>query len=210
MSNAFMGGIIGAFGAAFYFIAPFMSDEKRAFQFRLISEVLLGIMFFYTGHLAGTAYYGVLALSGLFEKQIEGNRWFSLGYGIAGAVLTFILNNDGNAGIWLALSLVLVFFHLDENKMLTFDAYADALGDLVVLGYSLRTRVWVGFIFALLLLIIAISGLVSSIRISRSGGLKAVAAEQRAYEKKQKEKEAEKDKRNNRRNRKKKDKDTDK
>lgn len=188
MTNAFMGSIIGIFAALLYFAAPFMSDAKRALHARVLGEVLMALMFFYLSCFPGTVYFLWLALSALFEKKIEENRWFSLVYGIAGAVIVIVFNNNGAAGIALGLSLIAVYFHSDEKKQLTFSSYLEVLTSLILTYYCLYQKAWVGFVFSLLLLAAAIAGMVSSIRLLRAGGYEAAAKEEQEYQKKLKEK----------------------
>lgn len=188
MTNAFMGSIIGIFAALLYFAAPFFNETKRALQARVLGEVLMALMFFYLSCFPGTVYFLWLALSALFEKKIEGNRWFSLIYGILGAVVVIIFNNNGIAGIALGLSLIAVYLHSNEKKQLTFSSYLEVLTSLILTYYCLAQKAWVGFVFSLLLLAAAIAGMVSSVRLLRAGGYEAAAREEQEYQKKQKEK----------------------
>lgn len=185
MSNAFMGSVIGIAAALLYFSAPFFSDEKRALQARLFGEVLMALMFFYLSCWPGTAYFLWLALSALFEKKIEGNKWFSLIYGAIGTVVVLLLNNNGIPGIALGLSLILVYLHSDEKKQLTFSSYLEVLTSLILTYYCLYTKAWVGFIFSIVLLAASIAGMISSIRLLRAGGYDAVIREEKEYQAKQ-------------------------
>lgn len=191
MSNAFMGSVIGIAAALLYFAAPFFSDEKRALQSRILGEILMALMFFYLSCFPGTVYFGFLALSAAFEKKIEENKWFSLIYGIIGAVITILFNNNGVPGIVLGLSLVLVFLHSDEQKQLTFTSYLEALTSFILLYYCLSQKAWVGLVFSIILFIAAIAGMVSSIRLLRAGGYEAAAREERQYQAEQAKKREE-------------------
>jgi hypothetical protein len=188
MTNGFMGGILGAIGAMFYFAAPFQKEEKRALAARLIAEGLMALMFLYLYAWAGISYCVALAVSAVFEKKIEKNAKFSLAYGIIGAAVTCIVNNAGLSGYVLGLSLILVFLHLDDEKFMMTSSYIDVLNPLMLAWYSLRVKAWVGLVFALLLMAIAIAGMYSSLRLSRAGGMDAARAEEIQYQKKQAEK----------------------
>ncbi len=188
LSTTAMSYILGVIGILMYFFAPFMSDSKKALSLRIGGEVFIGLMYLYQGHLAGISYYLLLAFAALFEKQIEKNQWFSLGYGIVACIITCFVNNNGIPGYVLAVSLVVVFLHIDDEKRMTFSSYLEALTALAVLYYSLSVRVWVGVIFAVFLLLLGIASLVSAVKISRSGGMEAVIREEREYQKKQNKK----------------------
>lgn len=187
MTSSFMSMVIGAIAVVLYLLAPFLEDEKQALRFRILSEVLFALMFFYIGTLAGVSYYGFMALSALFQKKIETSRTFGLAYGIIACAVTAYLNNTGLQGYLLAGSLILVFLKLDEDEMLTFTSYVDFLTALILMTYSFSVKAWVSFGFAILLMVIAAAGMVSAVKLQRGGGLRAAAAEQRAYEKKQAE-----------------------
>ncbi len=188
LSTTFMSYVLGVLGMLMYFSAPFLSETKKALHLRLAGEVFLGLMYLYQGHLAGLAYYVLLAVSVLVEKQIEKNRWFSLGYGVLACGVTCFLNNNGIPGYVLAASLVLVFLHIDDQKMMTFSSYLEAITALAVLYYSISVKVWVGVIFAVLLLLMGIASLVSAVKIARSGGMEAVLREEREYQKRNQKK----------------------
>ena len=188
LSTSFMSAVIGILAALAYIAAPFLQEEKKALAARIISELLFALMFLYVGHLAGISYYLFLALSALFEKQIEHNRIFSFIYGIIACAVTLFLNNSGTSGIFLACSLVLIFLHLDENKYMSFSSYLDILTSVILLAYCLHAGAWAGVVFSLLLLASAIAGMVSAVKLTRAGGMKAAAAEDRAYHKQQEQK----------------------
>lgn len=185
LSVQFMSNVIGALGIALYMAAPFLSDEKRALYARLIAEGLLGLMFFYIGALPGVSYYFFLILSALFEKKIENNKVFSLLFGIVGCVVTILLNNCGIAGIILGVSLILVYFHVNEQKMLTTAAFIDVITSFALLYFSYSLRSVAGTVFAVLLFLIAMIGLFSAVRLAKGGGLKAAAAEEALYQRRQ-------------------------
>ena len=187
MTSSFMSMVIGAIAVVLYILAPFLDDGKQALRFRVLSEVLFALMFFYIGTLAGVSYYGFMALSALFQKRIETNRTFGLVYGILACAVTAYLNNTGIQGYLLAASLILVFLKLDEDQMLTFTSYVDFLTALILMTYSFSVKAWVSFGFAILLMVIAAAGMISAVKLQRGGGLRAAAAEQRAWEKKQEE-----------------------
>ena len=75
MSNAFMGGVFGVIGILLYIAAPFLSEEKRAYQSRLLAEALFALMFFYQSAFAGTVYFLMMLASALLQKQIDHNKW---------------------------------------------------------------------------------------------------------------------------------------
>lgn len=191
LSTPMMSLILGLIGTIAYIAAPFLGEEKKAVIARVISEVLFAMMFLYLGHLAGISYCLFLALSIVVEKQIEHNRIFSFLYGIVACAATLFLNNSGTVGVLLALSLILIFLHLDEKKMMTFSSYIDILTSVILLTYCVNVKAWGGVVFAVLLLISAIAGMVSAVKLTRAGGMKAVAAENRAYQRQQAEKKQE-------------------
>lgn len=186
LSVTFMSYVLGAIGVLLYLVAPFLDENKKAFYARLLSQFFLGLMFFYIGCLAGASYYAVLLLSGLLQKQIEHNKIVSIVYGIVGMVVTLLLNNTGISGIVLAISLVLVFLPIAENKMLTTTSYIDILTSLALAYYSLSVKAWVSLGFSVVLLLLAIAGLVSNIQLARAGGLEAAKLENDAYMNKKK------------------------
>lgn len=193
MSSAWMAGILAAFGALSYLAAPFLGEEKKALRFRLIGEGLLGLSFLYEGNLTGLVYYGFLVLSAVFEKQIETKKWFSLVYGSIAAAVTLFINNNGTPGIVLALSLIIVFVRVDEEKQMMTAGYLDALSALALLYYAMRVKAWVVTGLAVLLLVTAIAGLISSVKLARAGGMEAAAyqkqkAAQQNHKKKKKNK----------------------
>ena len=181
LSNAFMGSVFGVIGILLYIAAQFLSEEKRAYQSRLLAEALFALMFFYQSAFAGTVYFLMMLASALLQKQIEHNKWVSICYGIAACVLTILFNNRGTAGIVLALSLLLVFLPINEDKMLTTSSYVDLLIALAQLYYTIAVRAWAGTAFSILEMIMAIAGLVSAVHLVRGGGLAAAAKEQRDY-----------------------------
>lgn len=117
-------------------------------------------------------------LSVLFEKKIEQNHRFSLLFGILAAAVTIAVNNSGVTGIVLGLSLILVFLHVDEEKMLMTSSYLEVLTALILAWYCMDAKITVMTVFAVILLIFAIVGMISSITLSRKGGMAAVRAEQ--------------------------------
>lgn len=181
LSITFMSNVLGVIALLMYIAAPFFSDTKKALIYRLISELLFGLMFFYIGCLAGVAYYACLAISALLEKQIENNKIISIIYGIIACVVTFIVNNNGLAGQLLALSLLLIYLPINENKMMATASFIDVVTSLVLLYYCIYVKSIVGIIFAILLLISAGAGLFSAMRLIKGGGLKAAAAEDELY-----------------------------
>ena len=184
LSTTFMSNVLGAIGIVLYLVAPFLEDNKRAFYARLLSQFFLGLMFFYIGCLAGVSYYVVLLLSGLLQKQIEQNKTISIVYGIIGMLVTIFLNNTGTSGIILAISIVLIFLPIEENKMLMTTSYIDILTTLALAYYSISVKAWASLIFSILLLLVSIAGLVSNIQLARAGGLKAAQLENLEYQKK--------------------------
>lgn len=182
LSISAMSNILGAMAIVAYFAAPFLQEAKKALIVRIIAEGFFALMFFYIGCLAGTVYSIVLMLSAIFEKQIEKNKIFSLIYGILGCILVIILNNNKIPGIILGLSLILIFFPIDEQKMLTTTSFIDVITSVVLLYYTISIRSISGIIFSVLLLIIAFSGLYSAIRLVKGGGLQAAAAEEELYQ----------------------------
>ena len=145
-------------------------------------------MFFYIGCLAGVGYYLFMILSGLFENQIEHHSVFSFLFGVAGCGTVIFINNNGMAGIILGLSLILVFIHINDQKMLTTSAFMDVLTAMALLYYSISVRSIAGIVFAVLLVIIAMAGLFSAVRLVKGGGLEAAAAEDALYRKQQEKK----------------------
>lgn len=117
-------------------------------------------------------------LSVLFEKKIEQNHTFSLLFGILAAAITIAVNNSGVMGIVLGLSLILVFLHVDEEKMLMTSSYLEVLTALILAWYCMDAKITVMTVFAVILLVFAIVGMISSITLSRKGGMAAVRAEQ--------------------------------
>lgn len=182
LSVSFMSNVLGIFGILLYMSAPFFSDVKRAFYARLLGELMFGLMFFYIGCLAGAVYYLVMIVSGIFEKQIENNRIFSLIFGIAGCIAVIILNNNGMPGIMLGLSLILIYFHVDEQKMLTTSAFMDVVTAVILLYYSVSVSSITAIVFAVIMLLIAMAGLFSAVRLVKGGGLQAAAAEEELYQ----------------------------
>lgn len=182
LSVRFMSNVIGALGIIMYIAAPFFADSKKALIYRILGELLLGLMFFYIGCLAGVGYYIALAISILLEKQIEKNKIVSLCFGIVSCVAVMVINNNGIAGRILALSLLLIYFPIDENKMLTTSSFIDVITAVILLYYSINVKSISSIIFALILFIIAIAGLFSSIRLAKAGGLQAAAAEEQLYQ----------------------------
>ena len=191
LSVSFMSNVIGILALLLYMCAPFLHDAKRAFYARLLSELLFGMMFFYIGCLAGTVYYVFMILSGLFEKQIEHNAIFSLLFGVAGCGTVIFFNNNGAAGIILGISLILVFIHINDQKMMTTSAFMDVLTALAMLYYSISVRSITGIVFAVILVLIAMAGLFSAVRLVKGGGLEAAAAEEALYQKQQQKKKQE-------------------
>lgn len=98
--------------------------------------------------------------------------------------VTFFVNNTGYSGIVLAVSLFLIFLPINEDTMLTTTSYIDVLTSLALAYYSLNVKAWVSLVFAIILLLIAVAGLVSNIKLSRAGGLKAVEREEMEYQRK--------------------------
>lgn len=182
LSVTFMSNVIGALAIIAYIAAPFLSDAKKALYIRVLAEGLFALMFFYIGCLAGTVYYAILMISAIFEKQIEKNKIFSLVYGILGCALVIILNNNGMQGMILALSLILIFTPIDEQKMLTTTSFIDVITSVILLYYSISVKSISGIIFAILLIVVAFSGLYSAVRLVKGGGLQAAAAEEELYQ----------------------------
>lgn len=191
LSVSFMSNVIGIFAILLYMSAPFFNDGKRAFYARLLSELMFGLMFFYIGCLAGVVYYLFMILSGLFEKQIEHNSIFSLLFGVAGCGTVLFFNNNGIAGMILGVSMILVFIHMNDQKMMTTSAFIDVLTALALLYYSISVRSVTGIVFAVILVIIAMAGLFSAVRLVKGGGLKAAAAEEALYQKQKQKKKQE-------------------
>ena len=191
LSVSFMSNVIGILAILLYMSAPFFHDGKKAFYARLISELLFGLMFFYIGCLAGVGYYLFMILSGLFENQIEHHSVFSFLFGVAGCGTVIFINNNGMAGIILGISLILVFIHINDQKMLTTSAFMDVLTAMALLYYSISVRSIAGIVFAVLLVIIAMAGLFSAVRLVKGGGLEAAAAEDALYRKQQEKKKKE-------------------
>ena len=185
LSVSFMSNVIGILAILLYMSAPFFHDGKKAFYARLLSELLFGLMFFYIGCLAGVGYYLFMILSGLFENQIEHHSVFSFLFGVAGCGTVIFINNNGMAGIILGISLILVFIHINDQKMLTTSAFMDVLTAMALLYYSISVRSIAGIVFAVLLVIIAMAGLF------KGGGLEAAAAEDALYRKQQEKKKQE-------------------
>lgn len=181
LSVSFMSNVIGLLAILLYIAAPFLHEEKRAFYARILAEGLFALMFFYIGCLAGTIYYLVLMISAIFEKQIEKNHVFAMIYGIAGCILVWALNNNAIPGRVLAVSMILIFLPIDEQKMLTTTSFIDVITAIVLLYYTISVRSISGIIFAILLLIAAFSGLYSAVRLAKGGGLQAAAAEEELY-----------------------------
>jgi|GEM_PF-3352089 len=169
LSNDFMSGVFGALGIVLYIVAPFLSDEKKALQFRLFSEALFALMFFYISAFAGVSYYIFMLASILIQKQIETNWLVSLIYGSIACGVTILFNNAGNPGIFLAGSLILVFLKFDEKKLMSFTSYIDFLTSLILGAYSFKVHAWVSFIFSILLILVAVAGIISAVKIRRSG-----------------------------------------
>lgn len=178
MSDISLGTMISIPAILLYFAAPFLNNERMALIFRILSEVFCAMVFLSYGYLAGVCYYGFLVLSVLFEKQIEQNHMFSLVFGIIAAAVTIALNNSGIAGIVLGASLIVVFLHVDEEKMLMTSSYLEVLTSLILAWYCMDAKITVMTVFAVILLIFAIVGMISSITLSRKGGMAAVRAEQ--------------------------------
>lgn len=191
LSVSFMSNVIGIFAILLYMSAPFFNDGKRAFYARLLSELMFGLMFFYIGCLAGVVYYLFMILSGLFEKQIEHHSIFSLLFGVAGCGTVLFFNNNGIAGMILGVSMILVFIHMNDQKMMTTSAFIDVLTALALLYYSISVRTVTGIVFAVILVIIAMAGLFSAVRLVKGGGLEAAAAEEALYQKQQQKKKQE-------------------
>ena len=114
----------------------------------------------------------------LFEKKIEQNHTFSLLFGILAAAITIAVNNSGVMGIVLGLSLILVFLHVDEEKRLMTSSYLEVLTALILAWYCIDAKITVMTVFAVILLVFAIVGMISSITLSRKGGMAVVRAEQ--------------------------------
>ena len=95
------------------------------------------------------------------------------------------------AGIILGISLILVFIHINDQKMLTTSAFMDVLTAMALLYYSISVRSIAGIVFAVLLVIIAMAGLFSAVRLVKGGGLEAAAAEDALYRKQQEKKKKE-------------------
>lgn len=191
LSVTFMSNVIGIIAILLYISAPFFHEAKKALYARLLSELLFGMMFFYIGCIAGVVYYSFMILSALFEKQIEHNSIFSLIYGVAGCGTVIFFNNNGIPGIILGISMILVFVHIDDQKMLTTSAFTDVLTALALLYYSISVRSITGIVFAVILVLIAGAGLFSAVRLVKGGGLKAAAAEEALYQKQQQKKRQE-------------------
>lgn len=185
LSVEFMSNIIGALGIVLYMAAPFLSETKKALYARLAGEGLLGLMFFYIGALPGVSYYLFMIISALFEKRIEGNKVFSFIFGIIACIVTLFINNCGVPGIILALSLIPVYFHVNEQKMLTTAAFMDVITSVALLYFSYSLHSISGTVFAAILFLIAMAGLFSAVRLAKGGGLQAAAAEEALYQKKQ-------------------------
>ncbi|MGM9941203.1 MAG: hypothetical protein ACI32N_04345 [Bulleidia sp.] len=177
-----MSNILGIFGILLYMSAPFFSDTKRAFYARLLGELMFGLMFFYIGCLAGVVYYLVMIVSAVFEKQIEHNRIFSFVFGLAGCAAVILLNNNGTPGIILGLSLILIYLHVDEQKMLTTSAFMDVATAVILLYYSISVSSIAAIVFAVIMIVIAMAGLFSAVRLVKGGGLQAAAAEEELYQ----------------------------
>ncbi len=191
MSDISLGTMIGVPAILLYFAAPFLNNERMALIFRILSEAFCAMVFLSYGYLAGVSYYAFLVLSALCEKKIEQNHMFSLGFGILAAALTIALNNSGIPGIVLGLSLILVFLHVDDEKMLMTSSYLEVLTALILSWYCLDAKITVMTVFAGILLVFAMIGMISSIKLSRKGGMASVRAEQArlaAAEKKAKKK----------------------
>lgn len=188
LSVQFMSNVIGALGIVLYMAAPFLSETKKALYARLIGEGLMGLMFFYIGALPGVTYYFFMILSALFEKKIESSRIFSLGFGVIACAATILMNNCGIPGIVLGLSLIPVYFHINEQKMLTTAAFMDVITSLSLLYFSISLHCIAGTVFAAVLFIIAMAGLFSAVRLAKGGGLQAAAAEEVLYQKKMEKK----------------------
>lgn len=182
LSITFMSNVIGALAIIAYIAAPFLSDAKKALYIRILAEGLFSLMFFYIGCLAGTVYYVILMVSAIFEKQIEKNKIFSIVYGMMGCGLVILLNNNGIQGIILALSLILIFTPINEQKMLTTTSFIDVITSIILLYYSISVKSISGIVFAVLLIIVAFSGLYSAVRLVKGGGLQAAAAEEELYQ----------------------------
>ena len=103
----------------------------------------------------------------LFEKKIEQYHTFSLLFGILVAAVTIAVNNSRVTGIVLGLSLILVFLHVDEEKMLMTSSYLEVLTALILAWYCMDAKITVMTVFAVILLIFAIVGMISSITLSR-------------------------------------------
>ena len=106
--------------------------------------------------------------------------------------LSFFFNNNGIPGIILGISMILVFVHIDDQKMLTTSAFTDVMTALALLYYSISVRSITGIVFAVILVLIAGAGLFSAVRLVKGGGLKAAAAEEALYQKQQQKKRQEK------------------
>lgn len=167
MSDISLGTMIGIPAILLYFAAPFLNNAGMALIFRILSEGFCAMVFLSYGYLAGVSYYGFLLLSVLFEKKIEQNHRFSLLFGILAAAVTIAVNNSGVTGIVLGLSLILVFLHVDEEKMLMTSSYLEVLTALILAWYCMDAKITVMTVFAVILLIFAIVGMISSITLSR-------------------------------------------
>ena len=88
--------------------------------------------------------------------------------------------------------MILVFVHIDDQKMLTTSAFTDVMTALALLYYSISVRSITGIVFAVILVLIAGAGLFSAVRLVKGGGLKAAAAEEALYQKQQQKKRQEK------------------
>lgn len=168
MSIYFMSDILALLGILGYLAAPFFPEEKKALQCRIGSELLLGLSFLYIGHIAGVIYFGLLALYVVIEKKIENNAYISLCFGIFGCICINLFNNSSIAGNILSLSFLLMFIHVNENKYMLFHAYLDCLGSLLLMYYCLALGAWVQLVFAVILGVFALVGLISSIKLKRS------------------------------------------
>lgn len=181
LSTSFMSNVIGVIAIFAYIAAPFLENPKKALIYRIVSELLLALMFFYIGCLAGVAYCVALALSFVLEKQIESNKVISIIYGIIACIIVLLINNNGFAGKILGISLLLVYSPINEEKMLTTSSFIDVVTSLALLYYSISVRSLSAIIFSVLLFIVAIAGLFSAARLVKGGGLKAAAAENELY-----------------------------
>lgn len=182
LSVEFMSNIIGALGIVLYMAAPFLSESKKALYARLGGEGLMGLMFFYIGALPGVSYYLFMIISALFEKKIESNKVFSLVFGIVACAMTVFINNCGVPGMILGLSLIPVYFHVNEQKMLTTAAFMDVITSVALLYFSYSLHSIAGTGFAAVLFLIAMAGLFSAVRLAKGGGLQAAAAEEALYQ----------------------------